>query len=139
MRIRLKAVRLGRPSGFRVASAQDAFTVLRQEARGLDRECFWRIDLDSRRKLIGYELIAVGSLDATIVAGREVYKGALLSNARSVYVAHYHPSGDPRPSAGDRRVTAILILAGALLDVELVDHVILADDRYFSFRESGLL
>lgn len=139
MKIRLQVVRLGHPSAFRVMNARDVFTVLRQEARGLDRECFWRIDLDSRRKLIAYELVAVGSLDAALVTGREIYKGALLNNAHGVIVAHFHPSGDPSPSRADRRVTGTLVLAGAVLGVEFIDHVILTDDRYYSFHENKLL
>lgn len=139
MKTRLKLVRLGRPSAFRVMTARDVSTVLRLEARGLDRECFWRIDLDSRRKLIGYELVSVGSLDAAIVTGREIYKGALLNNAHGIVVAHSHPSGDPNPSRADRRVTATLVLAGAVLGVEFIDHVILAEDRYYSFNENRLL
>ncbi len=139
MRVELRLVRHGRPPSLRVADARDAFAVLRREARGLDRERFWRLDLDSRRGLIGYERVSVGSLDASIVTGREVFKGALLDNARRVIVAHNHPSGDPRPSVADRRLTATLVLAGRLLDVDLDDHLILAGDRYFSFREQKLL
>ena len=139
MRVELRLVRHGRPPSLRVADARDAFAVLRREARDLDRERFWRLDLDSRRGLIGYERVSVGSLDASIVTGREVFKGALLDNARRVIVAHNHPSGDLRPSIADRRLTATLVLAGRLLDVDLDDHLILAGDRYFSFREQKLL
>jgi len=135
----LRVVRSGLPSRRFIRSSEDAYKVLCPLARGLDREHFWRLDLDSRRRLIGCELVSVGSLDASIVHPREVFKGALLNNAHSVMVGHYHPSQDMRPSAEDRQVTRQLQLAGCLLGVELVDHLIVTDDRYFSFKKAKLL
>lgn len=139
MRTSLRVVRLGLLPRRRVLTARDAFQVLAPHARGLDRECFWRLDLDSRRGLLGCELVSMGSLDASIVHPREVFKGALLNNACKVMVAHNHPSLDPRPSGADRQLTKQLALAGFLLGVELVDHLVLAEDRYFSFRQARLL
>lgn len=135
----LRIVRSGTRPKTRILSPQDAYRVLRPLARGLDREHFWRLDLDSRDWLLGCELVSVGSLDASIVHPREVFKGALLNNACRVMVAHNHPSQDPRPSRQDRKVTSQLILAGCLLDIELVDHLILSDKGLFSFKEAGAL
>ena len=135
----LRIVRSGLPSRRIIRSAVDAYQVLRPLARGRDREHFWRLDLDSRRRLIGCELVSVGSLDASIAHPREIFKGALLNNAHRVMVAHNHPSQDVMPSAEDRATTKRLLLAGFLLGVELSDHLILADDRYFSFKEARLL
>lgn len=135
----LRIVRSGSPSRRFIRSAEDAYRVLRPLARGLDREHFWRLDLDSRRRLIGCELVAIGTLDAALVHMREVFKGALLNNAHSVIVGHNHPSRDARPSVEDRRITRQLQLAGCLLGVELADHVIATDDRYFSFKKAKLL
>ncbi|MDX2152092.1 MAG: JAB domain-containing protein [Bryobacteraceae bacterium] len=139
MRTTLRVVRTGLLPRVRVRSAADAFRVLAPLARGLDREHFWRLDLDSRGGLLGCELVSVGSLDASIVHPREVFKGALLNNAARVMVAHNHPSLDLRPSGADRQVTKQLVFAGFLLGVELADHLIVAEDRYFSFRKAGLL
>ena len=135
----LRVVRSGPPSRRFIRSAEDAYHVLCPLARGLDREHFWRLDLDSRRRMIGCELISVGSLDASIVAPREVYKGALLNNAHSVMIAHNHPSQDLRPSRADRRTTRQLLFVACMLQMDLVDHLILGDDRYFSFKKAGLL
>jgi DNA repair protein RadC len=135
----LRIVRSGRLPRRFVRSTEDAYCVLRPLAQGLDREHFWRLDLNSRDRLLGCELVSVGSLDAAIVHPREVFKGALLNNACKVMVGHWHPSGDSRPSRADRRITRQLILAGCLLQVELLDHLILADDGYFSFKKARLL
>lgn len=135
----LRVVRTGRRLGQIIRSAEDAYRVLCPLARGLDREHFWRLDLDSRRRLIGCELVSVGSLDASIVHPREVFKGALLNNAHSIMVAHNHPSQDLRPSQADRRTTRQLLFVACMLQVDIVDHLILGDDRFFSFKKAGLL
>ena len=139
MRTSLRVVRTGLLPRQRIRSAEDAYRVLRPLAYGLDREHFWRLDLDSRDWLLGCELVSVGSLDSSIVHMREVYKGALLNNASRVMVSHNHPSGDPRPSAADRQITRQLLLAGVLLGVELVDHLVVTDDRYYSFKKARFL
>lgn len=136
--VTLKVVRLGCPARLRIAEPRDAFRVLQPLARGLDREHFWRLDLDSRRRLLGCELVSVGCLDASIVHPREVFKGALLNNAHSILVAHNHPSHDLRPSQADRRTTKQLLFVSLMLQVDLVDHLIVGDDRYFSFKKAGL-
>lgn len=135
----LRVVRSGSHPRRFIRTAEDAYQVLRPLARGLDREHFWRLDLDSRRRLIGCELVSVGSLDASIVHPREVFKGALLNNAHSVIVGHNHPSQDLRPSRADRQSTRQLLLVGCLLQVELVDHLIVGDAGYFSFKKAGQL
>ncbi|MDE2143296.1 MAG: JAB domain-containing protein [Elusimicrobia bacterium] len=135
----LRIVRTGLLPRQFVRSAEDAYHVLRPLAQGLDREYFWRLDLDSRDRLLGCELVSIGTLTASFAEPREVFKGALLSNACKVIVAHSHPSGDSRPSQADRRATGQLILAGCLLQVDLVDHLILADDDYFSFKKARLI
>ena len=135
----LRVTRSGRLPRVHVRGAPDAYRVLRPLAAGLDREHFWRLDLDSRRRLLACELISIGSLDASIVHPREVFKGALLNNAHSVVVAHNHPSLDLRPSRADRQVTRQLLFVGFMLQVELVDHLIVGEDRFFSFADAGLI
>ncbi len=139
MRTTLRVVRTGILPRLRIRSAASAYRVLAPLARGMDREHFWRLDLDSRNRFLGYELVSVGSLDASIVHPREVFKGALLNNAARVIVAHNHPSQDLRPSRADRQVTGRLFLAGYLLGIELADHLIVSENRYFSMRKAGLL
>lgn len=135
----LRLVRTGVVPRTRIKSAEDACGVLRPLAYGLDREHFWRLDLDSRGGLLGCEVVSIGSLDASIVHAREVFKGAFLNNAHHIMVAHNHPSQNPEPSKNDRLLTARLFLVGELVDVELRDHLILTDNRYYSFKDARLL
>jgi len=139
MTVTLRVVRRGRPTGLRLKTAEDAFQVMRPKARGLDREYVWRLDLGSRDELLGCELVAIGSLTAAIVEPREVFKGAILGNAASIILCHSHPSQDVRPSRDDKKLTLRLGMIGHLMGIPLADHIILADDRYFSFKESGLI
>ena len=101
------------------------------------------LHFDTKRKLIGIHIVSVGTLDASLVHPRDVFKAACLSNASALIVAHNHPSGDPTPSAEDHALSKRLRLAGELLGVELLDFLIVTDPaeglRYLSFTESGLL
>lgn len=137
--VTLKVVRLGCPARLRIVKPRDAFRVLQPLARGLDREYFWRLDLDSRRRLLGCELVAVGTLDAVLIHPREVFKGALLGNAHHVIVAHNHPSQDLRPTKADRFLTDRLCAVGLLMGIEVFDHLVLCDDRFFSLRRAGMI
>jgi len=95
--------------------------------------------LDARHRLITVRVISVGSVDASLANPREIFREAILGGAVAVVVFHNHPSGDPTPSRDDLALTARLRTAGAIVGVDLVDHVILADSRYSSMREAGLL
>ena len=94
--------------------------------------------LDARHRIIASRLISVGSLDASLANPREIFREAILGGAVAVVVFHNHPSGDPAPSRDDLALTARLRSAGAVVGVDLIDHVILADSRYCSMREAGL-
>jgi DNA repair protein RadC len=83
--------------------------------------------------------VAIGSLSAAVVHPREVFKPAILANAAAVIVAHNHPSGDPEPSQEDKLLTRKLVLAGEALGIQVLDHVILGYERYYSFKDDGAL
>ena len=95
-----------------------------------------RVELE-RHDLIAYHEVVRGSLDMVIVQPREVFRGALLANAAALILAHNHPSGDPTPSADDLALTQRLIQAGALLALDILDHLVIGDARYTSLRELG--
>jgi DNA repair protein RadC len=135
----LRLVRTGSLPRAHIRSPRDTYRVLKPLAYGLDREHFWRLDLDSRRQLLGCELISMGSLTASMAHPREVFKGALLNNAHSIMIAHNHPSQAPSPSSADQQTTRRLRRVGHLLRIELVDHLILTDRAYFSFKTARLL
>lgn len=106
-------------------------------ARGVEQ--FGIVLLDTRHRVIRTAVLAVGSLNATGVEPREVFREAALAGAAAVIVFHNHPSGDPTPSPDDVELTRRLVAAGVLMGIDVVDHIILGDVRYCSFKEMGHL
>jgi DNA repair protein RadC len=105
-----------------------------------DREHMVCFHLDTKNRPVSRETVSIGTLDQAILSPREVFKAALLSNARSVILAHNHPSGETAPSPEDDSVTERLARAGRLLDIPLLDHVIVGPDgRFYSYREQNPL
>ena len=102
-------------------------------------EQFGVILLDTKHRVIRTMIVASGGLNATFVEPRDVYREALLGGAAAVVAFHNHPSGDPAPSPDDFALTRRLTAAGLLIGIDLVDHMILGDARYFSFKEAGRL
>lgn len=103
------------------------------------KECFFTVLLDARSRHIRTEQVSIGSLDTTLAHPREVFDAAVHDHAPAIVVAHNHPSGDPTPSEEDIRLTKRLIEAGKVLGIKLVDHIIIAGDRFYSFRNHGIL
>lgn len=109
--------------------------------RGLadcDREEFWAVALDQGHRVIGMHLVSVGSLSASIIHPREVYKFLLLSNAARWVAVHNHPSGRAEPSREDIAITERLRDIGELMGVQLLDHVIIGGGTYTSMRDSSM-
>ena len=95
--------------------------------------------LDPKCKMIGYDTISKGTLTASIVHPREVYKAAIQKSAYSIIVLHNHPSGDPTPSQEDLKITTRLKTAGEVIGIPLLDHIIIGDNSYKSLREESYL
>ncbi len=95
--------------------------------------------LNKRGVVLAYQVLTRGNDSHTIVDPRQVYRHALLHNASAVIVAHNHPSGDPTPSCADVDVSVRLARAGALLGIDLLDHLVLGDNQHRSLREDGLM
>jgi DNA repair protein RadC len=95
--------------------------------------------LDTKHRMIRIKILSVGSLDSTVVHPREVFKEAASASASAIVLFHNHPSGDPTPSSDDLVLTTRMVNAGDIMGIEVVDHVILADQRYYSLVESGRL
>ena len=94
--------------------------------------------LDTRNRLLDSETVYVGSLNASHIRVSEVFREAVKRNCASIIVVHNHPSGDPTPSPEDVEVTRQLVAAGNLLDIEVLDHLIIGQQRFVSLRERGL-
>ena len=118
-------------------TSADVARVLRPLFDGIDREKFVVLLLDAKHRPIGVNTVSVGSLTASIVSPREVFKPAIVGNAAALLLAHNHPSGDPAPSAEDIELTKRLRDAGELLGIRVLDHVILGDGKHYSFVDAG--
>ena len=122
-----------------INSPADAYSLLRTYLDGADREHFVAVLVDTKNKVIGINTVSVGALNTTIVHPREVFKPAVLCNAAGVLLAHNHPSGDATPSEDDMKTTRRLRVAGTILGITVLDHIIVGEDGYFSFKAQGLI
>lgn len=102
-------------------------------------EVFSIITLDTKNKITGTFIVSQGTINASLVHPREVFKRALMQNASAIILLHNHPSGDPHPSKEDVNITRRLAEAGKLIGVEVLDHVIIGDNNYVSFKEMNLM
>jgi len=95
--------------------------------------------LDTKYRVMRASVVASGTLNATVVEPRDVFREAVQGAAAAVIVFHNHPSGDPHPSPDDEELTRRLSAAGVLMGIDVLDHMILGDGRYYSFKEKGRL
>lgn len=109
------------------------------DLRGKQKEHFKVLYLNARNQLIYQETISIGTLTQTLVHPQEVFEPAIRHFASSIILAHNHPSKDMEVSEADIKLTEKLIQSGAILDIEVLDHIIITDDGYISFKEKGLL
>ncbi|MCJ7736803.1 MAG: DNA repair protein RadC [Anaerolineae bacterium] len=123
---------------FVVRSPTDVAQLLLAEMSHLEQEHFRVVYLDTRNQVLGIETIYIGSLNASHIRVAEVFRDAIKRNCAAIIVAHNHPSGDPSPSPEDVSVTRELASAGNLLDIELLDHLVIGQQRFVSLRERGL-
>ena len=123
--------------GAALGSAHDTRDYLQARLRDLQREVFCALFLDNRHRVLAFEELFAGTLNGTAVYPREVVRRALRHNAAAVIFAHNHPSGEPRPSAEDRAITRQLVFAGRIMGISVHEHVIIGDNRYFSFADQG--
>ncbi|MEP6959516.1 MAG: JAB domain-containing protein [Nitrospirota bacterium] len=125
------------PISVPMCDSGSAAAMLRPLFAGLDREQFLVCGLDARHCIIGANIVSVGSLTLSIVHPREVFKPLILMNASAWICAHNHPSDDPSPSEEDRQLTIRLKQGADLLGIPLLDHLVLADARCYSFADHG--
>lgn len=128
-----------RPAAPRIRSPEDVVRLVGPRMRDLAVEEFRLLALDSQSRVLRDLLVTRGLLNSSLVHPREVFRAAIAEAAAGVVLVHNHPSGDPTPSPEDQAVTRQLVAAGALLDLPVYDHVIVAGDRFTSFATAGLL
>lgn len=123
-----------------VSTPEDVVRLCGAQLRGLDREHFWALTLNTKNQLVRMSEVSIGSLNASIVHPRELYRDAVRASAASLVVVHNHPSGDPTPSGADIQLTRRLVRAGDVLGIELLDHVVIGDGGdHASLRDLGLM
>jgi DNA repair protein RadC len=101
-----------------------------------EKEHFYVMHLDVKSRVKMVELVSLGILDSSLVHPRETFRRAIVAGSASIIVAHNHPSGEVEPSDADTKTTKLLHKAGTILGIALFDHVIFANDKFFSFREN---
>ena len=120
-------------------SSKEVFEYLYHAMRGLKKETFKVLFLDAKNRVIEEEDLFEGTLNVSSVYPREVVKGALRHHAASLIFVHNHPSGNPDPSQSDREITQELVFTGSIMQIKVLDHIIIGDNRYFSFADEGLI
>lgn len=119
----------------KITCPNDVFEHLEVTVAHLKREKFFTLLLDTKNQIIAVEEISTGSLNASIVHPREVFHYAIKKNAKSMILAHNHPSGHVTPSKEDRQITERLVEAGKIIGIEVIDHIVLGKNSYYSFKE----
>lgn len=122
-----------------IHSPIDAVIILQPMLEDCDREKFIALLLDTKNHVVAANTVSIGTVNASLVHPREIFKVALLCNASAVILAHNHPSGNPTPSHEDIDITNRLKKAGEILGIEVIDHIIIGDGTWTSFREKGLI
>lgn len=129
----------GRKSLNNPDDAAKLFKEYYEENFDMDKEHFSVIMVDTKNKMIGINLVSMGTINQTITHPREVFRPAVMASANSIFLCHNHPSGDPTPSKEDINTTKRLKEAGKILGIELLDHIILGDNRHESLLEKGMI
>jgi len=137
--IRRRIASVNRPDKIKVHSPESVAKHYMPRLETAKQEEFSVILLDTANNIIGEHVISRGSLNASVVHPREVFKKAITDSAARVILIHNHPSGNPEPSSDDKNVTGILVKAGEIIGIHVVDHIIIAGRRYFSFADHDLL
>ena len=122
-----------------ITSPEDGVALLMPRLRYESKEHFLVVLLNSKNKVLDVEQISEGSLNSSVVHPREVFAPAVLHHAAAILTAHNHPSGDPTPSKEDKDLTNTLVQAGKYMGIPVLDHIIIGDAKYFSFKEHSYL
>ena len=142
----LAAIELGKrisaykkEDNIRISCPNDIADLLMEEMRYLKKEYFKIAILDTKNQIITIENISIGNLNSSIVHPREVFNMAIKRSANSIILVHNHPSGDPTPSSEDINITNRLIEAGNILGIKVLDHIIIGDNKYISFKQRNII
>ncbi|NCN86268.1 JAB domain-containing protein [archaeon] len=132
----VKRINLGSEKISKIKCGKDVYNLMKEKLEGKTKEYFYCLLLDSKNKIIKIENVSVGILDASIVHPREIFKSAIKSSSSSIILVHNHPSGESTPSEEDISITKKLIECGDLLGINVIDHIIIGKNNYWSYLEN---
>ncbi|MBL4707062.1 MAG: JAB domain-containing protein [Flavobacteriales bacterium] len=137
-------IKLTKTQKIKINSSADLYKImqlilLREDKVDRNREHFWTISLDNANRILNIELVSMGTVNKTLVDPMEVFSIPLQKRAVKLIVVHNHPSGEVNPSEGDKDITDHLIQAGNIIHVKLIDHLIISEKSYFSFKDNDLM
>lgn len=121
-----------------ISDPHSAYELVKELLEGEDREKVVVGFLNTKNQPVALHVVSVGSINSSILHPREIFKAALLCNAASLILFHNHPSGDPTPSTEDFDATKRIKDCGKLMGIEMIDHIVIGDDRYYSMIEKGI-
>lgn len=124
-----------------IKTPEDVLNAVANELKQYDREVFAIINLKTNGQIINLNICSIGTLSASLISPREVFKSSILSNAAAFIAIHNHPSGNISPSAEDREVTERLMACGEFLDIKMLDHIIVAGEtgKMLSMKAEGMM
>ena len=122
-----------------IDSPEKAVKLVKSIIEESDREMMVVVNLDTKHQPTELYIAATGSLNSCIIHPREIFKTAIISSSNSILIAHNHPSGNPKPSQEDNAVTERLKSAAEIIGINLIDHIIIGRESYYSYKENNLL
>ncbi|SNT19280.1 DNA repair protein RadC [Anaerovirgula multivorans] len=124
----------------RINSPSDGVDLVKDFLQGEDRECFLAVYVNTKNEPTAIHTVSIGNLTCTVIHPRELMKVAINANSASILLFHNHPSGDPKPSQEDIRITKRLVEAGNIMGINILDHCIIGDNgEFYSFKENNLI
>jgi len=123
----------------KINSAKDVFDLMSSILFDKKQEHFYVLHLNSKNEVISFKLIAIGTLNSVVIHPREIFKEAIRESAQSIILVHNHPSGDCSPSLEDKEITSKLEKASELIGIDLLDHIIIGREKWFSFDDEGII
>jgi len=127
--------------GFKVQikTASDVYQYYVDELQNKTKEYFYALFLDTKNRILKEELVSIGTLNESLIHPRELFNSAVQASCNSVIIVHNHPSGDCVPSDSDKEVTKVLVEAGEIMGIKVLDHVIIGKEGFVSLKESGVM
>lgn len=137
-------VRLTQEQKIRILNSDDVYKVmqqvlLRENKIRRNQEHFWIIGLDNKNKILFIELVSLGAVNRVMVNPPEIFRMAIYKMAVKMILVHNHPSGETEPSKADLDLTDRMMKTGELIKIEVVDHLVISEDKYYSFANTGVM